>query len=107
MYFHLYCNVENVFLFDELRHIVIIIIIIIIIIIFRVHGQSGQSHHPQEGITKTNIISKITVDFSVTFLNPSSFFHSFKIIVEEQPDFDKARANVDILQSGLLRLANF
>ena len=66
----------------------------------RIHGQSGQSHHPQEDIISTNIISKMTVHFSFTFLNLSSFLHFFKIIVEEQPDLDQAKENLHNLQRG-------
>ena len=67
---------------------------------FTIHGKSRQLHHPHEDIISTNIINKIIVDFSVTFLNLSSFFLSFEITVEEQPDLDQAKANVDILQRG-------
>ena len=51
----------------------------------------------------TNIISKMTVDFSVMFRNLSSFFHFFEIIVEEQRDLYQAKDNVNILQRGLSR----
>ena len=75
----------------------------------RIHGQSGQLHDPQEDIICTKIISKMTVHFSVKFLNFSFSFHSqlLKIFVEEQHDLVQAKDNVNILQRGLLRPADF